>query len=199
MYRDTHRIGWQPYRPSPSNCWIAFFSSKPSFFKLGEDCWKYLSRQWVMLSTLLDIFIYSTSFLVSYWQVIRYECVIKNQSSCFSTNINQVSMKFFWSSKPFKLRDKKIITILSLTLCLLVSSADNLCKQFAPRSGLTKCQAWSGSKLFDTDGILEIIFHKIDFGRKKHAKFPSRPRVKNLPIWTCVQVFIPRPDNDQGI
>ena len=28
-----------------------------------------------------------------------------------------------------------------LNLCLLVSSADNLCKQFVPRSGQTKCQA----------------------------------------------------------
>ena len=27
------------------------------------------------------------------------------------------------------------------TLCLLVSSADNLCKQFAPRSGPTICRA----------------------------------------------------------
>ena len=27
---------------------------------------------------------------------------------------------------------------------------DNLCKQFGPRSGLTECQPWSGSKMFDT-------------------------------------------------
>ena len=26
----------------------------------------------------------------------------------------------------------------------------NFCKQFGPRSGQTECQAWSGSKLFDT-------------------------------------------------
>ena len=32
---------------------------------------------------------------------------------------------------------------------LLVSSADNLCKQIGPRSGQTKCRAWSGSNLFD--------------------------------------------------
>ena len=36
------------------------------------------------------------------------------------------------------------------TLCLLVSSADDLCKQFGPISGPTKRQALSGSKLFDT-------------------------------------------------
>ena len=37
-----------------------------------------------------------------------------------------------------------------LTLYLLVSFADNFCKIFGPRSGPTKCRAWSGSKLFDT-------------------------------------------------
>ena len=33
------------------------------------------------------------------------------------------------------------------THCLLVSSAQNLCKKIGPRSGPTKCGAWSGSKL----------------------------------------------------
>ena len=37
-----------------------------------------------------------------------------------------------------------------LTLCLLVSSADNLFKQFGSRSGPTFRRSWSGSKLFDT-------------------------------------------------
>ena len=51
-----------------------------------------------------------------------------------------------------------------LTLCLLVSSADNLCKQFGPRSGPTKCRAWSGSKLFDTLTVyLKEFFEKVDF------------------------------------
>ena len=31
-----------------------------------------------------------------------------------------------------------------------MSSAYNLCKQIGPRSGPTKCRAWSGSNLFDT-------------------------------------------------
>ena len=38
----------------------------------------------------------------------------------------------------------------SLTLCLLLSSADNHYKQFGPRQGPTKCRVWSGSKLFGT-------------------------------------------------
>ena len=39
-----------------------------------------------------------------------------------------------------------------LTFHLLLSSTDNICKQFRPRTGptfSTKCQACSGSKLFD--------------------------------------------------
>ena len=37
-----------------------------------------------------------------------------------------------------------------LKLCVIVSSAYNLCKQFGPRSDQTKCLAWSGSKPIDT-------------------------------------------------
>ena len=36
---------------------------------------------------------------------------------------------------------------------ILVPSAHNLCKQIGPRSGPTKCQAWSGSNLFYTRTI----------------------------------------------
>ena len=46
-----------------------------------------------------------------------------------------------------------------LTLYLLLSSADNFCKQFGPRSG---------SKLFDTPMVfLKEFFKKVDF-EKKH-------------------------------
>ena len=63
---------------------------------------------------------------------------------------------------------------------LLVSSADNLCKQFGPRSDPTKCRAWSGSKLFDTLMVfLKEFFKKVDFEKihqttKKHAKFNTQ-------------------------
>ena len=61
----------------------------------------------------------------------------------------------------------------------LLSPAHNLCKQFWPRSGLTKCQAWSGSKLFNTLMILlKEFFEKGDYlkkiyrhQKKKHANF----------------------------
>ena len=55
----------------------------------------------------------------------------------------------------------------TLTLCLLVeASADNLCKQFGPWSGLKKNRAWTGSKLFDSNGIPKIFFRKRWFWKK---------------------------------
>ena len=33
-----------------------------------------------------------------------------------------------------------VVKIVVLTLCLLVSSTDKLCKEFGPRPGPTKCQ-----------------------------------------------------------
>ena len=45
-----------------------------------------------------------------------------------------------------------------------MSSADNLCKQFRSRSGPTKHQAWSASKLFDTLMVFpKEFFKKVDF------------------------------------
>ena len=62
----------------------------------------------------------------------------------------------------------------TLTLYLLVSSADNFCKQFLPRSSL-----------FDTKMVfLKEFFEKVDFEKnqqttkkKKHEKFPRGQRV----------------------
>ena len=62
-------------------------------------------------------------------------------------------------------------------------SADNLCKQFGPRSGPTKCRVLSGSKLFDTLMVFLIeFFEKVDFEKNKqmtikHGTIPSRERV----------------------
>ena len=56
---------------------------------------------------------------------------------------------------------------LSLASCDL-SSADNFCKQFRPRSGQTKCRSWSGSKLFDTLIVfLKELFEKVVILKKK--------------------------------
>ena len=50
-----------------------------------------------------------------------------------------------------------------------MSSADNLCKQFGPRPGLTKCQTWSGSKLFDT----QAAFLKGSLEKANYEKNPQ--------------------------
>ena len=52
-------------------------------------------------------------------------------------------------------------------LCLLVLSAENLCKQFGPRLG---------PKLFDTKNVSKKLILK----KKKTTKLPSRQRV--IPI-----------------
>ena len=67
-------------------------------------------------------------------------------------------------------RVERYLMIECLTLYPLVSSADNLCKQFGPRSGPTEHWARSGSKLFDTLMVfLKEFFEKIDFGKKISA------------------------------
>ena len=49
----------------------------------------------------------------------------------------------------------------------LVTSSDNLCKQFVPRSGPTERRTRPGSKLFDTLKVfLKVIFENIDLKRK---------------------------------
>ena len=64
-----------------------------------------------------------------------------------------------------------------LTLYLPESSADNFCKQFGPRSGLTKCRA-----LFDTLMIfLKEIFEKVDLEKisrrqKKSVKITQKAK-----------------------
>ena len=68
-----------------------------------------------------------------------------------------------------------ILTFFTQTLYLLVPSADIFCKQSGTRSGLTKCQAWSGFKLFDTQGIPERIFRKGEFWKKLSDDKELRP------------------------
>ena len=55
----------------------------------------------------------------------------------------------------FQRRQKALLWSKGLTLFQLVTTVllYNLCKKFGPRSGPTICQARSGSKLIDTDGM----------------------------------------------
>ena len=74
-----------------------------------------------------------------------------------------------------------------------MSSADNLCKHFGPRTGPTTfCRAWSGSNLFDVLKVfLNDFFEKVDFEKnqqttKKHEILPSRQR-GNVPPIICTR------------
>ena len=68
----------------------------------------------------------------------------------------------------------------SVTLCLLVSAADEFCKQFEPRLGLIKRHALSESKSFDTLLIfLKEIFEKINILKKSSIRQIS---MHNYPV-----------------
>ena len=55
-------------------------------------------------------------------------------------------------------------------LCLLLSSAYDICDQFGPRTGPTKCRACSGSKLFDTWMLLlKEVFEYVDFEKYQQS------------------------------
>ena len=57
-----------------------------------------------------------------------------------------------------------------LNLDILLSSADNLCKQIEPRPGPTKHQAWSGSNLFDAHMVLRKKFlEKVDYEKNQQT------------------------------
>ena len=67
----------------------------------------------------------------------------------------------------------KFTNIQFITKLLKVTFADNLCKQFGPRSGLTECLSWSGSKLFDTlcswkDFLKKLILKEVSKQQQTH-------------------------------
>ena len=61
----------------------------------------------------------------------------------------------------------------------LPANVDNFCEQFGPRSGLTKYQALSGSKLFDTLMVFLRCFENNNLKKnlqtttKNHEELPS--------------------------
>ena len=71
---------------------------------------------------------------------------------------------------PWHLFKTGVLPLCTSILTLRESSADNFCKQFGTWSGPTKCQAWSGSKLFDTLMIfLKELFEKVDFEKNRQT------------------------------
>ena len=109
---------------------------------------------------------------------------------CNTRHHNHGSTKILWVQDKMELKgpicflsfqvvmkEKSSVVIVP---CQLVPSADNLCKQFGPRSGPTLCRAWSWSKLFDTLMVFQKEFFqkkkwfwKLSADEKKHAKLPS--------------------------
>ena len=95
-----------------------------------------------------------------------------------SKESSQWDGSFEYPQHMFWLRNKKNYNILVFcthrfrpqhALCLLVFSADDLCKLFGPRLCLTKYWAPFRSKL-----LKKLILKKISRWQKKHEKLPSR-------------------------
>ena len=59
----------------------------------------------------------------------------------------------------------------------VLSAVNNIYKQFGPRSGLIKCQAWSGSKLtlivFLIFFLKKVDFEKISRQQKSMQNYPD--------------------------
>ena len=97
-------------------------------------------------------------FLKEFLEKVDFE---KNQQTTIKSMKNYLSIKLILTVSPTHLKDLYYLIEHS---CLLVSSANNLCKQIGPRSGPTICRAWSGSNLFDLQMVfLKEFFKKIDF------------------------------------
>ena len=86
------------------------------------------------------------------------------------------------------------VSCVQLTLSQLVSSADNLCKQFGLRSGPTKCRVWSGSNcltrwLYSWNNILKKNdFGKISRRQKSMQNYPVGKELKHIYI---IVLFLP--------
>ena len=101
------------------------------------------------------------------------ERLISIKIHCSHKKPTEVTVDFFTRGSNFFANF--CLAVVSLPTC-----ADNLCKQFGPRSGLTKCQALSGSKLLD---ILKELLENLDLEKnqpmiKKHEKVLRRKKVK---------------------
>ena len=71
-----------------------------------------------------------------------------------------------------------------LASCDILLFADNLCKQFGPKSGPTECRSWPGSKPFDTLIVFlkgffvkKLILKKSADGDKNMKNYPECPEL----------------------
>ena len=82
---------------------------------------------------------------------------------------NNIKIDVFYAHILDKQQTIRIQDVLNIEITFnsashILSSADNLCKQFGPRSGPTECWSQSGSKLFNTTILfLKEFFEKVNF------------------------------------
>ena len=111
----------------------------------------------------------------AFWWTIIWTILVESHTITICAKLS-----FNWSCSFWREEICFLIFLIN-TKCInsapiLVSSADNLCKQFGPRSGLTKCRVWSGSKLCDTlmvsliEFLRKLLFKKKTAGKKKTCK-----------------------------
>ena len=79
--------------------------------------------------------------------------------------------------------------IRKFTPYLLLSSADDLCKQFGHRSGMTFSRAWSWSKLFDTAMVFMKVFLKTSILKKKISRRQNFMQI--FPAWKELKISRP--------
>ena len=95
--------------------------------------------------------LYTNEFFHLVWKMSMGRFIVSIKGSQVSISLK---MCFFYNATLCGISSAsslfvKVHSIKRVSLWLQVSSADDLCKQFGPRSGPTKSRAWSGSKLFD--------------------------------------------------
>ena len=114
---------------------------------------------------------------------IKFDLALKRINIHYQLKYNQATIRANKCAVTYSLIP------IHLTHCLLVPSADNLCKQLWPRSGPTKCRAWSGSKLFETMMLfLKELFEKDDFEKNQQMakSMHIHPAGKELTAFECI-------------
>ena len=89
---------------------------------------------------------------------------------------------FIWNSKPY------------LTLCLLVAISVfcwYFCKQFGSRSGLTKCQTWSGYKLY----VTLMVYQKKKLKKKRKDFWKYQQSTKSMKKFPACKELTPGNEN----
>ena len=121
------------------------------------------------------------------WKIIDWD--VKNQNKPTNTFFCTGKLSLYRELDPLFLKD---VSLAHSLLAATLSSADNLCKQFGPRLGLTKCLSCYGSKSFD---ILIVILKDFFFNlflkkkkKKKKKKTADHKRMKNYPACKVLMV-----------